>query len=467
MKKHKIFNLLLLFFAAAIIHGYEKNSLTFSEAAELAVASSADLKYSYASQALMEGAWKWGRRVYFPRFSFSVSENDRLQQIGTDTFVKNYGLGVDQLVFDGGKVFMSRKLEKLELNLSSSKLERMASEIAESAITAYRNVLSSRSILEIRQAALVVLDEQRRILGEEVRLGLALAIDIANADINLADAKLNIISLQLELSEMERQFAELLGLNTLPELTEKVDINRSVLLPAALLAETIAKERNPDLEEVRHSITKKQAELKIISRSWIPNLRLSGNFGLSGQHYPLTHFNWSIGVNIEFSSPWFQNSISTQAGWEPPYDRTAILQNNFSPLPDPASGLRKDQAKIALALEQEKYGIILERIGRTAINAVEKCAIVDKKRALAIESAALGTERCRIEELRLNLGQITRINLMETLIEQTQKEIAVIEAATALLEAERELERLLDLKPGELTHLVWSTLNETSQQRKN
>ncbi|MCL1958544.1 MAG: TolC family protein [Spirochaetes bacterium] len=460
---------LFLFLTAAVIYGYENEQrhLTISEAADLAVSSSADLKYSYASQALTEGAWKWGRRVYFPRFSFSVSENDRLQQTGADSFIKNYGISMDQLVFDGGRTIMSRKLEKLELNLSSSKLERMASEIAESAITAYRNVLSSRAILEIRLAALNVLYEQRRILNEEVQLGLALSVDLANADINIADAKLNIFSLQLELSEMERQFAELLGLKTLPELTERVDINRSVLIPAAVLAETIAKERNPDLAEVRHSIIKKQAELKIISRSWIPNLRLIGNFGLSGQRYPLTRFNWSVGVNIEFSSPWFKNSIGAQAGWEPPYDKTAMLQNNFSPLPDPAAGMRKDQAKIALALEQEKYGVITDRIGRAAVNAVEKCAIAEKKRILAIEAAALGNERCRIEELRLNLGQITRLNLMEVLIEQTQKEIAVIEAATALLEAERELERILDLKPGDLALLTQRTLNETIQKGKD
>jgi hypothetical protein len=144
-----------------------------------------------------------------------------------------------------------------------------------------------------------------------------------------------------------------------------------------------------------------------------------------------------------------------------------MIQNNFSPLPDPASGLRKDQAKIALALEQEKYGIVIERIGRTAVNAVEKCAIAEQKRILAVEAAALGTERCRIEELRLNLGQITRINLMEALIEQTQREIAVIEAATALLEAERELERFLDLKPGELALLIQGTLNETISQRRD
>jgi len=55
---------------------------------------------------------------------------------------------------------------------------------------------------------------------------------------------------------------------------------------------------------------------------------------------------------------------------------------------------------------------------------------------------------------------------MEKLIEQTQREIAAIEAATALLEAERELERFLDLKPGELASFA-SSVSALQNQRRN
>ena len=82
---------------------------------------------------------------------------------------------------------------------------------------------------------------------------------------------------------------------------------------------------------------------------------------------------------------------------------------------------------------------------------------------MALEAAALGAERCRIEEIRLELGHITRHRLMEVLIEQTQKEIAVIEAATFLLEAERELERFLDLQPGDLSKIITSSQSRRDQ----
>jgi len=460
MRNKSVFITILFFLLlnCSLISANENTrTLTFSQAAELALSSSADLKYSRASQTLTEGAWKWGRRAYFPRFSISASENDRLQQIGADSFMKNFGISVDQLVFDGGRTIMSRNIEKEEINLSSSQIDRMASEIAESAIAAYRNILSSRAILEIRKSALTVLAEQRRILNEEVQLGLALPVDLANADISLADAKIGILSLQLDLTEMENQFTELLGLDILPVLTEKVNINRSVSLPASELAEELARERNPDLAEIRHSINKKQAEYRIISNSWIPNLRLSGNFALSGHRYPLTRHNWSVGLNIEFSSPWFQSRTAIQAGWEPPYDRTAMIQNSLSPLPEPAAGFRKHQAKIAVTLEKEKFKNILEQTGRAAAAAVKKCALAEEKQKIAVEAASIGIERCRIEEIKLDLGLVTRLKLMEAIIEQTQREIAVVEAATALLEAERELERFLGLAPGGLKRLAEET----------
>jgi len=445
-----------------------QDTLTFAQAANLAVAASADLRHAYASQAVMEGAWRWGLRAYFPRVNFSISENDRLSQTGSDSFMKNYSINLDQLIWDYGTV-ISRRLERLDLDLSSSRLERMASDIAESAIIAYRNILSSRAILDIRIAALSVLEEQRRILSEEVQLGLALELDLTSADISLAETRLDIFSLQLDLAETEKQFAELLGLNILPVLTERVDVNRSGSLAAsaASAAAALAREQNPDLVEARHSIAKRQMELNFVSRSWIPSVRLNGSFGLGGQNYPLTRHNWSVGISVDLSTPWIQNRVGAQTGWEPTslgrQYRTAMLQNSAAPLPDPAASYGKNQAILALALEQDKYKTFFEQIGRIAAAAVEKCILVEQKRLLAIEAAALGYERLNIEEIRLSLGHITRLRLMEVYIEQTQREIAVVQAATALLEAERELERFLDLDPGEL---ILFTVSIASMQRR-
>ncbi len=459
--------LFFIFFAGFCFadSGGFSGALDFAAAADMAVAASAELRNAYAAQGIKERAWALGARAYFPRVGISVSENDRLQQLGADTFQKSYAINVDQLLWDGGRTSMSRTLQRLEIGQGYSQLERMAAGIVDTALSVYRNVLSSRAALAIRERALENLAQQRRILAGEVERGLALPVDLAEADITLAGTRIEIISLKSDLAEMERQLAEMLGMDALPELSEKVDVRRGTVLPSFDSARALAEEKNPELSEARYSITKKQGELRFASRSWIPAFRLQGSFGLSGRDYPLTRHTWTLGINIELTGPWLQNNFSFQAGWESSDDKTAQLQNNLSPVPDPASALNRRQAEQALALEQENYRLAFERIGRFARRAIEKCSMANEARGLAVEAVELAGERCRLEELRLGLGQITRLELMETLIEYTQKEIESVNAAAALLESERELERLLDLKPGDLAVFAAPVLDSRKSEK--
>jgi outer membrane protein TolC len=261
---------------------------------------------------------------------------------------------------------------------------------------------------------------------------------------------MEILLLESDLAEMEKDFADLLSLDVLPELAETIDIHRSVQLPPLQASVSLAEEKNPDLAEARFSITKRQAEYQYASRSWIPTLRLNGSFGLSGQHYPLNRYTWSVGISIEFSNAWLQNTFAFQTGVESPRDRTANLQNSTSPFPDPAASLGRRQAGLLLDLEQENYALAFERIGRYAQRALERCLYADRRRGLAVEAIAMAERRYSLEEIRFGLGQITRLELMEAHIACTEREVAAVEAAIALMNAERELERLLDLRPGEL-----------------
>lgn len=426
-------------------------ALGFADAARLAVAASEDLKHEYANLAIQEGAWIWGRRAYLPKISVSASEDERLSMTGPDSFLKSYSVNLDQLVWDGGRISMSRKIEKAEMNLAGSRLEQMASEIAEDAIAAYRQVLSARTILEIREKARESLEEQRRILSLELELGLALPMDLAGADITIAEAEIELLSLALDLREAEQKLAESLGLETLPVLSEKVDTGRRAKLPSPARARSMAEAGNPDLTTARYSVERRKVEARYANLSWVPSIRVTGSAGLNGRQYPLTRYNWSVGLSVDFSSPWFSSSLGASAGWEPPYDRTARLQNTTTPLPDPASGFSARAAALSLSLEREKYNSAFKEVGRMAESGVERCAFLDRKRVLALQALELEGERYRLSELKLELGKLTRVELMEARLDYAAKEVAAVEAAVSLLEGERELERIMGLRPGELS----------------
>jgi outer membrane protein TolC len=426
-------------------------AMGFADAARMAVAVSEDLKHEYANLAIREGAWIWGRRAYLPKISISLSEDDRLSMTGPDSFLKSYSINLDQLLWDGGRISMSRKIEKAELNLAGSRLEQMAAEIAEGAIDSYRQVLSARTILEIREKARESLEEQRRILSREIELGLALPLDLAEADITITEAEIELLSLRLDLQEAEQRLAELLGMEKLPVLSERVDTGRSPRLPSPARARSLAEAGNPDLIAARYSVERQKVEARYANLSWVPSLRLTGSAGLNGRQYPLTRYNWSVGLNVDFSSPWFSGSLSGSAGWEPPYDRTARLQNTLTPVPDPASGFSARAAALSLSLENAKYNAAFREAGRMAENGVERCVFLERKRVLALQALKLEGERYRLSELKLELGKLTRIELMEARLDYAASEVAAVEAAVSLLKGERELERILGLKPGGLS----------------
>jgi outer membrane protein TolC len=432
----------------------EEPPIGFADAAVRAVENSRELRQAYGERKLRERAWILGRRAYLPRLSLGVVEDDRLSRAGADSFIKNYSLTLDQLVFDGGRTSRSRDIERAELELLDSTLERQALDIGDGAVAAYRYVLLKRGVLKIRDEALRFLSEQHVILSREEELGLALAMDLLEAEITLAEAKIEILSLRLELEEAERGLAELLGMEKLPPLSETVDIGRSPRLPSPERARFLAESRNPLLAEGRFSIARQESELKFARLSWIPTVRVSGSAGLQGSRYPLGKFNWSLGITVEFSSPWISGNLGGDAGWERPHDRNAGVKSSLSPLPDPASAMTARQAELALGFEKAQYEETFRELGRMAELGVEKCLILEKKRRLALESMELEEERYRLAELRMDLGQFTRVELMAARLDYAQREITALEIAVSLLEAERELEKLLDLRPGELEQLI-------------
>jgi outer membrane protein TolC len=433
-----------------ILTAHEGKPLSFADAANFAVSSSDDLRGEYAMQAVREGSWILGRRAYLPRLTLGASEDDRLAETGADSFIKNYSVSIDQLVWDGGRLVLNRKLERMDLALNAAKIERMSEEIAESALSTYRELLYAQAVLAIQEAAVESLERQRMLIKREAELGLVLPADLAEADITLEEHRLELENLKIDLAETGRQFAEILGLEKLPPLGETIDTGRGTIVPSASAARSKTETGNPELAEERRLIARKQGELKIASLSWMPQVRITGSFGLSGRRYPLTRQTWSLGINIDFSSPWISGTVGGSAGREYPHDTTARLQGSANPLPDPASVMTKNQAELALSLERRKYALAISRLGRSAELGVEKCRMADRKRELAVESLELAGERYRLAEFRMELGQLTRVELMEERIDYSKKEIAAVEASMALLAAERELEKLMGLRPGEL-----------------
>ncbi|GHV83932.1 channel protein TolC [Spirochaetia bacterium] len=449
-------NLFLLFFISTFTLFPEPlvYEITIVQAGEMAISASQEMQTEYALRSISERTWLLGRFEYFPKLTISAYEDERLSKVSTDSFLKTYSVGIDQLVFDGGRLLSSRKIQKSQIAFQSNNLERKAAEIADTAVSAYRKILAARETLLIQEENYKALKEQRRIMASEFELGFALETDLAEADISIREADIELLTLNIDLQEMEKQFSEMLGLNEMPLLKDKIDVNYSITLPSVDSVKSAALTRNPDVLTARLSIKQKKEEAKLASLSWMPTLRANGTFTLAGNRYPLTRYNWSVGLSLDFASPWLSGKGAVSTGFEGNHEQNFRLQGSAVPFSSPASSLDPLSKKIMLTLEQTKYNLNVERIGRTAEMAVEKCIFTVKKRNIAIETLDLAKHRLRLSNLKHDLGQMTSIDLMKAQIEYAQKGTEVIQAAIAVLEAERGLEKLLDLRPGELKYFT-------------
>ncbi|AEJ19209.1 TolC family protein [Gracilinema caldarium] len=431
-------------------------TLTMKAAAEQAIAVSPDLRGSEAQQVLKEGSWVLGFRAFLPKLNLSASENDRLSTIGADSFTKTYTIGLQQMLWDGGRLQASRNLEKAELTISRMDLRRKAAEIGESAINLYRTIIYKEALLEIKNANLTALELQIAILEEEVRRGLALQTDLDEAALSLEDARLSEQSLRLELELARLNLALLLGLQSLPALTERIDTNRATVIPRTSdtsletqLCQLVAAV-HPDLVRARSEIQKLQVQLQHAERDWWPTLKLSGDFSLSGDRYPLSRYSYSLGLSLEFAGPLLSGSVGGKTGWEGTTDRTALVQSSAEPVPDPGSALTKASLQAMLMMEQERYALLLKQTEQQVTRLLKACGMAEDRRLLTQKQSELFWKKLALTEVKHSLGQATTLEVMKARIDYSSQEIAVVEAAVSLLQAERELEKFLDLAPGEL-----------------
>ena len=436
--------------SAAESEAFAGPPLTFEDAGSMAVGAALELKEAFARGALKAGAWRLGARSYLPRVSIAAGQDDRLSLAGSDSFRKSYSLTLRQQLWDGGRLVQSRKQEQEDLFREEAALARLSQEIAESALGAYRRVLSSRALVAIRERSYGDMLEQARYLEVEASRGLVKKRDAEDVLLGLAEQAWELDSLRLTLRDEEEGFASLLGLSALPELAETIDVRRTVLFPEDDEVSALAQGANPELADARMALGRLKENTAGVETAWFPAVSVQADGSLMGDSYPLTRAAWSVGFNLDLSSPWFRGTLSAGMGWEFPQARTARFQVQLEPLPDPASSVAQRSARTNLALERERYKALADRVGRAASSALQKCRLCRTKRDLASERLEQGKETTRLVRFSVGLGQASRLESMRALTEEAALEVALLDAAVELLESERDLERLLGLGPGTL-----------------
>lgn len=425
-------------------------ALSASDAAALAIANSPELEAEAARLDLRSAAWHLGIRAWLPRLTVSYGDDERVSLYGADSHTMTLSARIDQPLWDGGRRAAARSLERSDIALASSDHERSLRQVGETAIAAYRSVLASRARLSIRKGSLAASIDERAVIEAEVALGLATANDLADADAQLADMDADVCEAQMALLVSEEQLVEALGLESMPELADSLDLKtRYPDFDARRIAD-IAADRSPEVSAARHEVDKKRAQAKAASTSWLPTIGLVASGQASGSALPLTRASWSVGVSLDFSGPLAAGGSSVTVGGEPPFDSSAQAQHRFSVLPDPASMLDARAAAADLALQEQLLSRLVAKARRMARAALVSLELAQQKRDAASRALELADSRARLARLKASIGQAVRTESVRAELARAEKAIDLVDAAAAMVASERELEKLLDMEPGGL-----------------
>jgi len=111
----------------------------------------------------------------------------------------NGGISVNWLVFDGGKMFLTKKKLGRQLNAAEIRLQNQILSFADSLSTAYYQVVLAGLDLKTLKLSLVNAEERLRLAAEQQRIGTRPASDVLQAKMDLNQLKNRILAQQKQI----------------------------------------------------------------------------------------------------------------------------------------------------------------------------------------------------------------------------------------------------------------------------
>jgi outer membrane protein TolC len=418
----------------------EPRELGVEEAVSLALENNPELRFARYDRQIAAAQYRLGVRSFLPSLSLSYSQNASVSYFSPDSRIRRLGVGVEQLIYDGGRRRYEREMQRLSLGIASTGYDRSVEDLILNVVTNYAEMLQLREqrviLKEIYGNAL----EQLKIAREEVALG-------ESTEIELLEIALQVKDLEIEADQTARReelvalrFGRLIGL---PE--EILPVARGRINPAysGFLQETsaepyLARARLESLELVRRRVEldNRREELEGVRRRWIPAVSATAEVSAAGESFPLTEPGFSLGLSLSFAAPVLPAETGVTVGRRGEHERSAALTASGRPAEDMEEIYSEEVA--LLAAQRSRQGL-LDFESDMSFTAREGLLQVDAALSaleLLREKAALEERRRTVELLRLELGEITRVEFVEGEIARARLQIDLLASAVGLFRSE-------------------------------
>ena len=429
-------------------------SITLEGAYAMAIKNSSELRIARLKHRAEEERLRLRPWTGMPSLDFSLSDSRTTRYEAQDAAAISASSTLSVPIAQGGRKRMQNQIDALSVDLEGISLSRGEDEVRDSCFSLFNQTRILRLKLEALDGLKAIVDRQREIAQREYELGKIREIDLVETETSVASLAQEAFSAETELMSAEHSLKKLLGVDQSVELRLVTDLDSGyrghALGPSREKLQAIALARNQSVMESRFKVEEARLTNRIADSKWMPNVSLQGSFQLSGDRYPLQKPNYGLRATVEFplellpmsfsvgftTSPDVEYGRSLSSSARTPDSLDAIVDRRLARISLAEAVDARETAERDAAFQLEEYALEYERLRA--------------KQRLIGETLSLQARKVEIMRLQIELGQIKRVDYLEGENDLLNDRLDLLSGVLSLKEAEREIERLVGLSPGEL-----------------
>ncbi len=387
-------------------------------------------------------------RNFFPELKLGYSESSTVAYYNPDSHIKKLSFGLSQDIYDRGLKKAELKLGKKELSIEKLKLYESEEEFTFRIISSFKEILKLDKEYEIFNETYKNTSLQLEIGKKELELGEITELSFLEMEIALSNIEIVLGKKKLEREKMLFSFSRLLNLK--PEIT--LNITGEINTQYSGFTDNdpdffikAAREKSTSYMDKLLAREKAVENLKAVKRLNIPNIKADCGFSMSGEIFPLTEPGLDISVIFSFQKPGIPGSLSTAVSREE-YERSKTVSAEVKPLSSLDSLYSEDTALINLeksVWDIEDFRISNEFSIREILLEIEAAK---QELDLLRKKLKISENKFLIEGLQLKLGEIKRIDYIESGIDLSKERINLVNSITELYQKEITLLKLCGIK---------------------
>jgi outer membrane protein TolC len=432
--------------------------LSLEQAQARAIAVSTELAILRLRMRERARAWALGAREFLPRFSLEVDDSEIIAIGGPDTRTGSLSVSVEQPVFDGGRAVLRRALSRAELLLDQRAYADREDALADEVRGLYWQALVQKEKLAIQEEARDIAARQVEIARTERRIGAIREIDLVETELEQARAELRVGQTRAALEESLDLLRERLRLGQGEPLALSGAIDAgydglSLPVDPGVLA-AAARAGNASVKRKELEARRALEALRASRTEFVPRISVGLTVSISGSRLPLQEPSVTGEIVVDFPSRAFPLStrVSTGRAWPGRASRASRTGAAF--LEDLGGWIERAEAELArqesLMEKEQAVETLLAQV-RRALSAYGQAR---SAASLQRRAVTLADSRAAILGRQLELGEATRVDYMEALAQRAREAGNLLEEVRAVLEAEREIEKLLGVRAGELAPMA-------------